>query len=131
MSTPLGRGLLAAAAAAVLLALAACHRQGPSDVPPPPPRPQLERPVLQLAEARGERAVRVLIPRRALVERGGIPGVFVLDEQGQARFRMVRPGRRTGERIEILAGLKGGERLVLGDLAAVHDGSPITALPGR
>jgi hypothetical protein len=30
------------------------------------------------------------------VERGGIPGVFVLSEAGEARFRMVRPGRTSG-----------------------------------
>jgi len=39
------------------------------------------------------KAGRVLVPQSALVERGGIPGVFVLGEEGRARFRMVRTAR--------------------------------------
>lgn len=101
------------------LVLAGC---APEPTYPPPELPRLERPVQALAVRPGER---VLIPRAALVERAGVPGVFVLDEQGRARFRMVRTGKTVGARIEILSGLAGNERLVLGDLDAVRDGSPI------
>lgn len=107
-------------AATALVALVGCHGSEPTDAPPP--LPQLERPVLPLTARPGGR---LLVPRQALVERGGIPGVFVLDEQERARFRMVRVGKRVDGQLEILAGLQGSERLVLGDLAAVHDGSPI------
>jgi hypothetical protein len=47
---------------------------------------------------------------------------------GEARFRMVRPGRIVGGETEILAGLVGDETLVLGDLKTLHDGSPVTAV---
>ncbi len=100
-----------------LFALTAC---GADRAPPaPPPRPALERPVLVLAIAGPVR-----IPRAALIERAGVPGVFVL-AGGEARFRMVRPGKARGAEIEILAGLHGNETLVLGDLTPVRDGSPI------
>ena len=59
------------------------------------------------------------------LELRGIPGVFVLSEAGEARFRLVRPCRTSDSLVEILSGLHGNETLVLGDLAAVHDGSPI------
>lgn len=99
--------------------LAAC-----SSAPAPTPPlalPALARPTATAAApARGN----VHVPRGALVERGGAPGVFVLAD-GQARFRMVRVGKTVGERVEIISGLKGGEALVLGDLAEVHDGSPV------
>lgn len=72
--------------------------------------------------------LKIRIPRQALVERGGIPGVFVLSKEAQARFRMVRAGRTFDAQVEILSGLHGDETLVLGDLAAVHDGSPIIAV---
>ena len=93
------------------------------------PLPVLERPVTQL-QHRAERPrdieqPNILIPARALVERGGFPGVFVLSPAREARFRMVRVGRVDGGRAEILSGLHGDETLVLGDLSAVHDGSPI------
>jgi hypothetical protein len=38
---------------------------------------------------------------------------------------MLRLGKVAGDRIEVLAGLTGNERLVLGDLHEVRDGSPI------
>jgi hypothetical protein len=93
----------------------------------PPAKPAaaipVARPVVVLT-----RGTPLLIPRAALVERGGIPGVFVLDtavEPPQARFRMVRAGHPDNGRIEILGGLQGGETLVAGDLAPVRDGSAI------
>ena len=106
------------------LPLAGCDRKPPE---PPPSLPGLERPVLALKQKPGD-ALKLKIPRAALVERGGIPGVFVLSEAGAARFRLVRAGRTAGAQTEILSGLHGNETLVLGDLGAVHDGSPITAV---
>jgi hypothetical protein len=70
-------------------------------------------------------AGRVVVPAALLVERGGIPGVFVVSTENQARFRMVRTGKNLNGRVEILSGLSGGETLVAGDLRDVHDGSPI------
>lgn len=110
----------AAAVFVSALLLAACGKQAP---PPAPPAP-LSRPTLALAAQAG----RILVPQAALVERGGIPGVFVLAD-GQARFRMVRPGKSGGGRVEILSGLDGNEILVLGDLNDVHDGSTVTPAP--
>jgi hypothetical protein len=101
-----------------LLALAACQKSEPKA----PAMPALERPVAALAVKPGER---VLIPRAAYVERAGVPGAFVLGDDNTARFRMLRVGKSAGDRLEVLAGLKGDERLVLGDLRDVRDGSPI------
>jgi hypothetical protein len=104
------------------LALTSCDKKPPEA---PPSLPRVERPVLALNLKPGA-TLRINIPRAALVERGGIPGVFVLNEAGEARFRLVRPGRTGGTQVEILSGLHGNETLVLGDLGAVHDGTPIT-----
>lgn len=95
--------------------------------PPPtsaPPLPRLERPTLAVPAAGAQT---ISIPRTTLVERAGLPGVFVLSAQSQARFRLVRPGKLHGDRIEILSGLRGGEILVVGELGGVRDGSPIEA----
>ena len=107
-------------------ALSACG----SGTPPSPPLtlPALERPVVRVAApAAGNNNPE--IPRAAFVERGGLPGVFVLDSNGQARFRLVRLGKTTGDRLEVISGLQPGELLVRGDLAEVRDGSPITTKP--
>lgn len=103
------------------LALAGCQKKPPS---PPPSLPKVDRPVLSL-QVKPAELFRIRIPRQALVERGGVPGVFVLSPAGEARFRMVRSGGTLGAQVEILSGLHGDETLVLGDLAEVHDGSPI------
>jgi len=103
------------------LPLAGCHGKPGT---PPVSLPRLERPV-QTLHAKPEDRLTISIPRAALVERGGIPGVFVLNPAGEARFRMVRAGDTSGARVEILSGLHGDETLVLGDLSAVHDGTPI------
>jgi len=87
----------------------------------PAPVAALVHPVLTLDAKAG----RVLLPQSVLVERGGVPGVFVLTDENQARFRMVRTGRNINGRVEILSGLGGSETLVTGDLRDVHDGSPV------
>jgi len=102
------------------LALAGCKKEPPV---PPPSLPSLERPVLSL-QVKPDALSTLTIPRPALIERGGIPGVFVLENQ-QARFRMVRTGKVGATQAQVLSGLHGDETLVLGDLAEVHDGSPI------
>ena len=54
--------------------------------------------------------------------------MFVLNNTGEARFRLIRAGRTSANQVEILSGLHGDETLVLGDLSAVHDGSPVTVV---
>jgi hypothetical protein len=91
-----------------------------------PPEPAAAAPLLRPVLTLGAPSGRLLVPRAALVERGGIPGVLVLGAEGVARFRMVRTGKNVNGRIEILSGLRGDETLVLGDLREVRDGSIIT-----
>ncbi|HEY5682579.1 MAG TPA: hypothetical protein VIR61_02775 [Sulfuricaulis sp.] len=94
---------------------------------PPPSFPKVERPVHVLNFKTGS-TLTIRIPHQTLVERGGVPGVFVLNQDGRARFRMVRTGRFLASQVEILSGLLGNETLIRGDLTAVHDGSPVTVI---
>jgi RND family efflux transporter MFP subunit len=64
------------------------------------------------------------IPRGALVRRGGIDGVFVLDGK-IARFRWLRTGRDLGDSVEVVAGLSGGETILVVPNDTVRDGSII------
>ncbi len=110
---------LSALALGVLLA--GCH-QAPTPTPQLE-RPALERPTVTIGPAKTGQILSV--PRNALLTRAGIPGVLVY-RQGVARFQMVKAGRTVRDSMEILSGLNGGETLVVGDLEAVHDGSPVT-----
>ena len=55
---------------------------------------------------------RILIPRKAVIRVGQIQGVYVVDGNNIAHFRLVRTGKGIGEKIEILSGLKAGQRIV-------------------
>lgn len=60
---------------------------------------------------RGERQS-VLIPQTALVVRGQLQGVYVLDNNQVASLRYVTVGKSSGAQVEVLAGVQDGERLV-------------------
>jgi len=60
------------------------------------------------------RAARLLAPRAAVLRRSEVTAVYVLDEQGRPRLRQVRLGDAGDESsVEVLAGLKPGERVAL------------------
>jgi len=64
----------------------------------------------------------LLVPATALVERGQLTGLYVVTD-GVLRYRMVQTGRRLGAQVEILSGLRGGERIVAADTRRASDGA--------
>jgi len=68
----------------------------------------------------------ITVPRTALVRRGGLDGVFVLQD-GVARFRWLRTGQHLGDSVEVTAGLSGGETILVSVADTVHDGAPVRA----
>jgi RND family efflux transporter MFP subunit len=69
----------------------------------------------------------VLAPETALVRYGQLIGLFVLDNEQRARFRLVRPGAIAEGRAEILSGLKAGERFVTKPTPELADGDQVEA----
>jgi RND family efflux transporter MFP subunit len=67
----------------------------------------------------------VLIPATAIVYQGQLTGVFVLDKTSIARFRLIRTGRSFGDQMEILSGIKDGERFVVKPDHTMADGMKI------
>ena len=55
---------------------------------------------------------RLFIPKSALIERGQLTGIFTLSDDNLAVLRWVRTGRTSGSFVEILSGLKPGEKYV-------------------
>ena len=60
---------------------------------------------------RGERTA-ILIPRSAIVARGQLQGIYVLDQHRIAGLRYITLGRPSAEQVEVLAGLQPGEMLI-------------------
>ena len=61
--------------------------------------------------SRGTRSA-LLIPQTAVVDRGQLQGVYVLDQNSVATLRYLTLGKMVGSAVEVLAGLQAGERLV-------------------
>jgi len=78
------------------------------------------------ARVMGPPARVLAVPAAAVVRRGQLSLVYVVDAAGVARLRMLSPGREVQERVEVLAGLADGDRVVLSPPDAIEDGTPIT-----
>lgn len=66
------------------------------------------------------------VPAAALAERAGIVGVFVVDAQGVARYRMVRTGAATDGQVEIQSGLAAGEKVAVSNVAGLENGDKVS-----
>ena len=65
------------------------------------------------------RAPRLLVPRPAIMQRSEVTAVYVVDEKGALQLRQVRLGSASDElSVEVLAGLRPGERVALEPLKA-------------
>jgi len=70
----------------------------------------------------GEREA-LLVPVSAIVDRGQLVGVFVVDEGNRARLRWIKLGARLDDRVEVLSGLQPDERYLVAPPAGAHDGA--------
>jgi RND family efflux transporter MFP subunit len=64
-------------------------------------------------------AQRLLVPAAAVVERGEVTAVYVVDAGGRTALRQVRLGHRFDGEVEVLSGLATGERIATDPLAAM------------
>ena len=71
---------------------------------------------------RASRADAVLVPAGAIVPDGDAYRVFVVDTAGIAHARSVKIGGRSGDRVELTAGLAVGERIVTDGAYQIDDG---------
>jgi multidrug efflux pump subunit AcrA (membrane-fusion protein) len=68
----------------------------------------------------------VTVPASAIQDRAGMEGVFVLDADDRARFRLVRIGQERGDEVVILAGLRDGDRVVVSARDHLANGVTVT-----
>ncbi len=69
----------------------------------------------------GEREV-LAVPNKAVVQRGQLNYVYVVDASGIARMRLLTLGKQSGERVEALSGLSNGEHIVSDGTALNREG---------
>ena len=73
------------------------------------------------------KARKITVPPAAVLRRGEVTAVYVLDQKGAARLRQVRLGEAVaGGEIEVLAGINSGERV---SLEPIRTGIELKAVP--
>ena len=70
----------------------------------------------------------VSVPTTALIQRGQMEMVFI-NEQGRARLRLVKSGKRYGEEIEILSGVSKGDQVIRDTAQSLRDGQRVQVVP--
>lgn len=60
----------------------------------------------------------LLVPAGVVVRRAEMTGVYVLDDQNRPLLRQVRLGRPAGDMVEVLSGVRAGDRIALQPQAA-------------
>ena len=71
----------------------------------------------------------LLVPQTAVTRRGGLDGIFVVDQNGIARFRWLRLGRKWQGQVEVVDGLSPNEWIVLQADERLRDGVAISLVP--
>jgi len=69
--------------------------------------------------------MRLAVPRGAVVERGELDGLFVVNAQGVLEYRLVKTGKELDGRVEILSGLNEGDRVVTSPVDRLRDGERV------
>jgi len=67
----------------------------------------------------------LVVPAASIVRRGQLTGIYVVDTQDFVAYRLIRAGKVYGQGVEVLSGLKPGERVVTAEVNRVTDGARI------
>lgn len=68
---------------------------------------------------------KLLIPRNAVIARGQLTGIYIVDPKNIARFRLIRLGKDFGDSVEVLSGLKEADRYIPEPAPTLMDGSKV------
>jgi membrane fusion protein (multidrug efflux system) len=71
----------------------------------------------------------IVIPEVAVMLNGDNALVFIVNEKQEAQIRPVKLGVRLAGRVEVLAGLSSGERVIVEGIQKVRPGAPVKAAP--
>lgn len=69
----------------------------------------------------------ITLPRTAVIERGQLTGFYWVDQKNIVRFRLLRTGRKLGNRIEVVSGIKAGDRYIIDPDPNLSDGVTVEA----
>ncbi|MFA4915888.1 MAG: efflux RND transporter periplasmic adaptor subunit [Syntrophales bacterium] len=72
----------------------------------------------------GQRTL-IMLPPKALIRRGQLLGVYVIDSGNIAHLRLIQTGKSYGDQIEVVSGLREGEKIVIEGIEEVNEGNRV------
>ena len=72
----------------------------------------------------GKREV-MAVPQKAVLQGGNLQQVFIVDSSQTARLRLIKTGKAYGDRIEVLSGVRDGEKIIVEGAERVNDGNRV------
>ena len=96
-----------------------------------PPDPALRSGMFARARLRADVRNVLTVPPSAVLRRGQLSLVFVVDGERRARLRAVTTGARTDDAIQVLAGMSQGEAVVVAPPPTLVDGVEVRSMGGR
>jgi multidrug efflux pump subunit AcrA (membrane-fusion protein) len=91
-----------------------------------PPSGKLRSGLFGRARLLGARREGLTAPASALIRRGQLTSVYLVDADGRARLRPISPGSASDDRVEVLAGLRDGDVIVIDAPASLTDGTRVS-----
>ncbi|RJP87302.1 MAG: efflux RND transporter periplasmic adaptor subunit [Desulfobacteraceae bacterium] len=70
----------------------------------------------------------ILVPKTAVVQQGQLTAVFIVGNDQIARFRLIRQGRAFNDQVEVVSGLKDGDRCLAAPDAEISDGVKVEGI---
>ncbi|MBP1750426.1 MAG: efflux transporter, family, subunit [Deltaproteobacteria bacterium] len=67
----------------------------------------------------------IFVVKKAIVEKGQLTGVYAADSKGVISYRLVKTGKPAGDQVEVLSGIKSGDRIVVDGIDKVIDGGKL------
>lgn len=65
------------------------------------------------------------IPQKAILQRGQLVSIFIVDESSILHLRLIKTGKQYEDQVEVLSGLNDGERIVIEGLEKVKEGDRV------
>ena len=73
----------------------------------------------------------IVVPRDALAERDRVRQAYVVNKNNAVEIRKVKTGVSNGRRIEVISGLKAGEKVVVGSQALLAKDQKVKPVPAK
>jgi multidrug efflux pump subunit AcrA (membrane-fusion protein) len=67
----------------------------------------------------------IVVPEKAIVQKGQLTGVYAVDSQGVVTYRLIRKGNIFPQGVEILSGLTANDRIITAGVDHAIDGGTI------